>query len=438
MAYYLPALQKPYMTIIRKLEAGNVPLPKAYSNWNELNWLDPRNPKFSYNHVLQSAGHVQLSDYSGNSEAMYRNAASNVTLVADSGGYQIGKNVDAWRGNWSDPNDSMAAAKRKQVYEWSQLFDYAMTLDIPTWCQQPALNTPRKALDATCINNDWYIRQPNRKCKFLNTVQGKRQDRSAEYWLKEVSKYQIQRTQDGFEGWAFADEHVRNPLLLIEQLLRLLKDNMLDNSWIHVLGIGRMSFAVLFYEIENALRNIGINVTISFDSSSASAPMQYREIVLHSNSNGSLVSGRMLEARTGDTRTVKQAYTAQYGQFVDSPFTANVTMDELTNDEAYVTIAVAHYNWHQIKMVKSFYQQYDDTGLVHNLGESFEMRHELRAIFKNGYISDRAMELFKALQPNKLPQGIFVDDYAKQLMDVPRAAKQSDPVKLSPIYLQFR
>ena len=184
-AIFLPATSGFYATFIGKQRYGNyvdpARVPASFKNGVEsLNYLEPDKGQFYYNWCLYSAGHANLDlSKQDETEDMFRNRNRATSWVlGDSGGFQIGKGV--WDGDWKDPNCPKASLKRQQVLAWMDAhMDYGMILDIPAWvARSPAgkkatgITSYQEAVNATYINNDYFIQNRNGNCKFLNVLHG--------------------------------------------------------------------------------------------------------------------------------------------------------------------------------------------------------------------------------------------------------------------------
>jgi len=201
-ALFLPATSGFYASFIgyqRKRYPYVQPsrIPSNFVNDVEsLNFLDPKQGLFYYKWCLYSAGHANLDlSKQDDREDMFRSRPRNGDswVLGDSGGFQIGKGK--WQGNWKDPTCPKASLKRKQVLNWmDSLMDYGMILDIPAWVSRSpegqaatGISSYQEAVDATYINNDYFIRNRNGNCKFLNVLQGENHA-DADDWYQRMKK----------------------------------------------------------------------------------------------------------------------------------------------------------------------------------------------------------------------------------------------------------
>jgi hypothetical protein len=285
-AYFLPATSGFYATFIGKQRYGNyvdpARIPASFKNGIEsLNYLEPDNGAFYYDHCLYSAGHANLDlNKTDESEDMFRNRDRSTSWVlGDSGGFQIGKGV--WPADWKDPNCPKAQKKREQVLTWMDtLMDYGMVLDIPAWvARSPAgraatgINTYSEAVQGTYINNDWFINNRNGNCKFLNVLQGENHT-DAEDWYQRMKKYcdTKQYGDRAFNGWSMGGQNMCDVHLVLKRLVALRFDGLLEkgqHDWMHFLGTSKLEWATLLTDIQRAVRKYhNENFTISFDCAS--------------------------------------------------------------------------------------------------------------------------------------------------------------------------
>jgi len=196
-AVFLPALSGFYATFVGKQRfedyVNKTRIPKHLNNGVEsLNYINKQEGKFYYKWTLYSAGHANLDITKDDpNEDMIRNRNREDTWVlGDSGGFQIGKGV--WEGDWKDPSCPKASKKRNDVLRWMDKYmDYGMILDIPAWVARSdegkkatGVTTYQQAVDATRINNNYFLKNRSGACKFLNVLQGENHT-EAEDWYQQ-------------------------------------------------------------------------------------------------------------------------------------------------------------------------------------------------------------------------------------------------------------
>jgi len=284
-AYFLPATSGFYSTYIGKQRHGNyvdparIPASFGPMGIEAMNYLDP-NAAFYYDHCLYSAGHANLDlNKHDPSEDMFRNRNRATSWVlGDSGGFQIGKGK--WEGDWKNPNCPKAQKKREQVLKWMDaLMDYGMCLDIPAWvarspegAKATGISTYAEAVQATFINNDYFINNRNGNCKFLNVLQGENHT-DAEGWYQHMKKYcDPKQYTNHFNGWAMGGQNMCDIHLTLKRLVALRFDGLLEKGeqdWMHFLGTSKLEWALILTDIQRAVRkHHNSDFTISFDCAS--------------------------------------------------------------------------------------------------------------------------------------------------------------------------
>jgi hypothetical protein len=285
-AVFLPAVSSFYSTFIGKQRYGNyvdpARLPAQFTQGVEgLNFFDPEKGYFYYKWGLYSAGHAEIDiTKQSEKEDMFRKRPRNgdSIVVGDSGGFQIGKGV--WEGDWKDPNCPKAQKKRSQVLSWmDDMMDYGMILDIPAWvARSPAgmkatgISSYQEAVNATYINNDYFINNRNGNCKFLNVLQGENHT-EAEDWYQRMKKY-CDPTQysNHFNGWSMGGQNMCDVHLTLKMLVNMRFDGLLESGkqdWMHFLGTSKLEWACLLTDIQRAVRkHHNPTFTISFDCAS--------------------------------------------------------------------------------------------------------------------------------------------------------------------------
>jgi hypothetical protein len=284
-AVFLPALSSFYGTYIGKQRHNPnyidpARIPADFENGIEgMNWLNADAAYFPYKWALYSAGHANLDTNKFDpKEDMIRNRDPNTFVLGDSGGFQIGKGV--WEGDWKDPNCPKAAKKRAQVLSWLDAYsDRGMILDIPAWvARSPAgqratgISTYQEAVDATYINNEYFMKNRTGRCKFLNVLQGENHT-DADDWYDRMKKYcDPKHYAQPFEGWAMGGQNMCDVHLVLRRLVALKFDGLLESGlhdWMHFLGTSKLEWATLLTDVQRAIRkHHNPTFTISFDCAS--------------------------------------------------------------------------------------------------------------------------------------------------------------------------
>ena len=285
-AVFLPALSSFYASELskQKLNPNHIPANRIPSNFElgieGLNWLDKNDSYFYYKWSLYSAGHAALDvNAPPNRDDMVRNRdRNNSFILGDSGGFQIGKGV--WEGNWKDPNCPKAGQKRKQVIEWLDAYmDRGMVLDVPSWAarseiarKNTGITNETEAIQATILNNDYFMRHRNGNCKLLNVLQGETH-KEADRWYDHVKHFcDPKHFSQPFDGWAMGGQNMCDVHLALQRLVTLRFDGLLEpgkHDWMHFLGTGKLEWGLLLTDIQRAIRRYhNENFTISFDCAS--------------------------------------------------------------------------------------------------------------------------------------------------------------------------
>jgi len=407
-AYFLPATSGFYSTFIGKQRYGNyvdpARIPASFANGVEsLNYLDPDKGAFYYDHCLYSAGHANLDlNKQDDSEDMFRNRnRGNSWVLGDSGGFQIGKGV--WPADWKDPNCPNAMKKRSQVLTWMDtLMDYGMILDIPAWvARSPAgskatgITTYAEAVQGTYINNDYFIKNRNGNCKFLNVLQGENHA-DAEDWYQRMKHYcDPKKFSNHFNGWAMGGQNMCDIHLVLKRLVALRFDGLLEQGkqdWMHFLGTSKLEWAVLLTDIQRAVRKYhNPNFTISFDCASPFLATANGQIYINTETDDREKWVYRMQASAddkkyaSDTRLFKDAVLQDgiFNKFESSPIIDQVAIKDIciygpndvnklgkvgktSWDSFSYAIMMGHNVWMHVNAVQEANRQYD-AGRIPNM-----------------------------------------------------------------------
>ena len=307
-------------------------MPKAFPHGMEsLNLISDKTALFYYKWILYSGGHANLNIHEHDpKESMIRERdRSNSFLLADSGGFQIGKGI--WAGEWNDPTGPVVAQRmadckargtevrpvldkngqpaldkngnpktktvdlvkeyqdkldtvehqRRSVLEWiDEYADYGMILDVPSWIsknpfavKQTGITDFDQALTATQYNNEYFIKHRTGKAKFLNVLQGMNHT-TADQWYDAMKKYCDPKQYPGrhFNGWAMGGQNGSDLTLILRRLVTMIDEGLLEtgvHDWMHFLGTSKLEVALVLTDIQRAVRKYhNPNFTISFDCAS--------------------------------------------------------------------------------------------------------------------------------------------------------------------------
>ena len=398
-AVFLPALSGFYATFVGKqrfeeyVDYNRIP----YANGMEsINWLNRKDGLFQYHWTLYSAGHAELDvNKDAPKEDMIRNRdRDNSWLLGDSGGFQIGKGV--WEGNWKDPSCPKAQKKREQVLAWMDAYmDYGMILDIPAWVSRSPqgakasnINSYQEAVDGTKINNDYFMKNRNGNCKFLNVLQGENFQQADDWYLQMKDYCDPKKYTDHFNGWAMGGQNMCDVHLALKRLVALRFDGLLEkgkHDVMHFLGTSKLEWAVLLTDIQRAVRKYhNENFMITFDCASpflASANGQvYTDIEIKDKKKWvyRMMPSADDKAFAKDTRPFREAVLDKgiFPAFRDSPVSERWMLKDITCynpgdlnkmkndpktswDSFSYTLQMAHNVWMHIKAVQEANEAYD-------------------------------------------------------------------------------
>ena len=427
-AIFLPALSGFFATFVgkqRKEEyVEKTRIPKCFPNDVEsINWLNPSKSMFNYHWSLYSAGHAELDiNKDSPKEDMVRDRdRKNSWLLGDSGGFQIGKGV--WEGDWKDPNCPKAQKKREQVLAWMDAYmDYGMILDIPAWVSRSeagqkatGITKYQDAVNATRINNDYFMKHRNGSCKFLNVLQGENHA-DADDWYNQMKDYCDPKKYPSthFNGWSMGGQNMCDVHLVLKRLVALRFDGLLEkgvHDFMHFLGTSKLEWATLLTDIQRAVRkHHNENFTITFDCASPFLATANGQIYIQTETQDRtkwvyrMVPSIDDKKYANDTRLFRDAVLQDgiFKNFTDSPVTKDLLVKDVciyapgdlnkigkegktSWDSFSYAIQMAHNVWSHINAVQEANRQYDNGTIPAMLvDESFDrvlFRAVVEAIF---------------------------------------------------------
>lgn len=285
-ALFLPAVSSFFITGLGKQREGedyfpSERIPAGFNGDVEcLNFLNSKKGLYTYKWGLYSAGHANLdTTVDDHAESIIRKREQGTFMLGDSGGFQIMKGQ--WPADWKDPNCAKAMKQRKLVLNWMDTYmDYGMCLDVPSQTirnqhlfDKHGIKTIEDAVKATHVNNEYFINNRNGNCKFLNVLQGLNHTQS-DKWYEEMKKYCDPNIypDNHFNGWAFGGQNKIDIHLMLKRLVIMIHDGLLEpgkHDLIHCLGTSILEYAVLFSDIQRAIRkHHNPNLQITFDCAS--------------------------------------------------------------------------------------------------------------------------------------------------------------------------
>ena len=450
-AVFLPALSGFYATYVGKQRYDEyVDISRMPSNFTHncesLNYLNPKQGLFNYHWTLYSAGHAELDiNKHAPKEDMVRNRdRDNSWILGDSGGFQIGKGV--WEGDWKDPNCPKAQKKREQVLTWmDEYMDYGMILDIPAWvARSPAgqkatgITSYIEAVQGTYINNDWFIRNRNGNCKFLNVLQGENHA-DADDWYQRMKKYSDpkQYPNEHFNGWSMGGQNMCDVHLVLKRLIELRYDGLLEKGvqdFMHFLGTSKLEWATLLTDIQRAVRkHHNENYTITFDCASPFLATANGQIYIQNETaDRSKWTYRMVPSvddkkYASDNRLFRDAVISDgiFKNFEDSPITAELKVSDICTyapgdlnkigkegktswDSFSYAIQMGHNVWSHVNAVQEANRQYDN-GII--------PRMLVQERFDRLFFRDVVEEIFATDDKDKALA--LVDEHSRFWMAIP-------------------
>ena len=360
-ALFLPAVSSFYISGLGKQRKGEEyfeksRIPQGFNgDVEKLNFLNSKEGLYYYKWGLYSAGHANLdTTVDDPNESIIREREQGTFMLGDSGGFQILK--CQWPADWKDPNCPRAMKKRKQVLTWMDTYmDYGMCLDIPSQSlttfhiQDPktktsahGISTIEEAITATHINNEYFIQNRSGKCKFLNVLQGRNHTQSLD-WYNEMKKYCDPNIypDNHFNGWAFGGQNKIDVHLMLTRMIDIIHDGLLQegkHDLIHCLGTSILEYAVLFTDIQRAIRKYhNPKLQITFDCASpffsAAKGLAYFNTSIEHNKKWSYSMEKTAEKKSyaTDNRKFRDAVLAEgiHKLFTDSPVTDKLLLKDL-------------------------------------------------------------------------------------------------------------
>ena len=276
-AVYLPAIQKPFSKATYTKGSTARAFPEGL-DLRDLNFLNPASKLWHYGYGLYSVGQFAVNARQAD---IVTQRDKSVTVLGDSGGYQIGKGTlpgfdklekfrtgDAVAQAWMD-----AVHVRRWIVEWlEEHANYAMTIDMPLWAKLPANRAKPfhkcsvEQLVKLTLENLKFIKDNQRgRTKWLNVIQGTTAEDAVTWW-EAVKKYR-------FGGWALAGNvGWRGGIgAVLRQVLLMRDDGAFERGqdWLHVLGVSQAKWAVMLTAVQRGLRAKSNNhIRVSYDSAS--------------------------------------------------------------------------------------------------------------------------------------------------------------------------
>lgn len=428
--------------------------PELENSLEGLNFLDKDKGYFCYKFALYSAGHVNLTPtkYPIKDEMIYERDRNNTFLLGDSGGYQIATSV--WEADWKDPNCPRALKKRSEVLSWMDKYmDYGMILDIPTWViksdksrKSSGISTYEEALKATEINNEYFIKNRNGSCKFLNVMQGGNHTES-DIWYERMKKYcDPKQYSNHFNGWAFASQTAWDPHLFLKRLVIAKFDGLLEkgiHDWIHVLGQGQVEWGLLLSDVQRAIRKYhNSNITISYDCASpfiaGAYGMLYYELLGKDKYRYTFPMGRGINHKfndkkyASDNRLIKEVMIDDdiFPNWIDSPISKRLKINDFcylgpndlnragkvsktSMDNFSFALIIAHNIWVHIETMQEANRRYD-IGIIPGIMSPVAPSKKGTLYFDKFYCKDIIDAIFETSDKDKALK--LINEYSNYWM----------------------
>jgi len=419
-ALFLPAVSSFYIAGLGKQRKGEEYFEKSRipaqfnGDVEKLNFLNSKEGLYYYKWGLYSAGHANLDvNKTDPNESIIREREAGTFMLGDSGGFQILKGQ--WPADWKDPNCPRAMIKRKAVLTWMDTYmDYGMCLDIPSQSLTTynmkdkdgnslhGIRTIEEAISATHINNEYFIKNRSGKCKFLNVLQGRSHTQSKD-WYAEMKKYCDPNIypDNHFNGWAFGGQNKIDPHLMLTRMIDIIHDGLLQegkHDLIHCLGTSILEYAVLFTDIQKAIRKYhNPKLQITFDCASpfysAAKGLAYFNTTIEHDKKWSYQMEKTAEKKkyATDNRKFRDAVLAEgiHKVFTDSPVTDILTLKDLCYrgvgfigqhgketktswDTLSYTLIQSHNVWMHMNAVQEANRQYEQGVVPKMIMHKFE------------------------------------------------------------------
>lgn len=458
-ALFLPALSGFYATYVGKQRYGEYVdvnrVPSNFANGVEsLNYLNKDQGAFHYKWSLYSAGHAELdTNKESPKEDMIRNRdRDNSWVLGDSGGFQIGKGV--WEGNWVDPTCSRSAKKRHDVLRWMDAYmDYGMVLDVPAWVARSpkgqaatGITSYQGAVDATRINNDYFIQNRNGNCKFLNVLQGETFQEADDWYLQMRDYCDPKKYPDAhFNGWSMGGQNMCDVHLVLKRIVALRFDGYLEegiHDFMHFLGTSKLEWACLLTDIQRAVRkHHNKNFTVTFDCASPFLATANGQIYIQTETDHMkkwtyrMVPSIDNKKYAADTRGFRDAVLQDgiFKNFVDSPITDGLGVKDIciyapgdlnkigkegktSWDSFSYAIQMGHNVWSHINAVQEANRQCDSGTFPYMLVASKLHRKTFRT-YDRDFFRDIVDDIFATDDREKAEA--LIDEHRSYWMDIP-------------------
>lgn len=278
VAYYMPALSSTY---VDALEGMVLPSRFGFSA-EELQFTNPKSKLCFYPWVLYSGGQAAKTPKLAERRNWLTggNHDPRVTLIGDSGGFQIQQGTIEFEGM---PTVERMLRWLEDVATHSMVMDFPLAtidsggmdihverlmlegVEIETLSKALGQDTGFLACLFQTVRNNRYYRMHRRTgaTKVLNIVQG-RNERESKFWFERMLQFH-------FDGWTFAGKHHSQLAMTCRRLIEM-RDlgHLRQGQWLHFLGVSTLRVGVGLSMLQRALRcyTDAKDIQLSFDSGS--------------------------------------------------------------------------------------------------------------------------------------------------------------------------
>ncbi|MDF3416700.1 hypothetical protein HKX54_19740 [Sulfitobacter sp. M57] len=278
VAYYMPALSSTYVDALER-----VGLPSRFGfSAEDLQFTNPKSKLCFYPWVLYSGGQAAKTTKLAKQRNWLTggNHDPRVTLIGDSGGFQIQQGTIAFQGM---PTVERMLRWLEAVATHSMVMDFPLAtiasggvdihvqrlmregVEMEKLSKALGFDTGFLACLFQTVRNNRYYRKHRKTgaTKVLNIIQG-RNERESKFWFERMRQFH-------FDGWTFAGKHHSQLAMTCRRLIEM-RDlgHLRQGQWLHFLGVSTLRVGVGLSMLQRALRSYtdAKDIQLSFDSGS--------------------------------------------------------------------------------------------------------------------------------------------------------------------------
>jgi hypothetical protein len=246
----------------------------------------------------------------------------------------------------------------------------------------------------------------------------------SDHWYEEMKKYCNPNIypDNHFNGWAFGGQNKIDVDLMLRRLVGIIHDGLLvegKHDLLHCLGVSIMEYAVLFTDIQRAIRKYhNPKFVITFDCASpffsAAKGLAYFNTTIEHNKKWAYSMTKTAESKdyASDTRKFRDAVLQEgiHDKFTDSPVTDRMLMKDLCYrghgfinnqgketktswDTLSYTLLQAHNVYQHLSAVQEANRRYEQGIMPKMLINKFEDMHFGNIIDEIFRLNDREKSL---------------------------------------------